>query len=117
MEDLLSGIGMLVLARTNLMAAISLAGTSSLATLLKGSTMTLPVPSRLDLLNSVLALMRNCSHFGSGFGLVCGGRATNGSGSSSGALKAGEEGLGPESGAPFAAAGGSVGSIDGGMVV
>lgn len=63
---------MVVLAFTNLMAAISLAGTSSLATLLKGSTMTLPVPSRLDLLKSVLALMRSCSHFGSGFGLASG---------------------------------------------
>lgn len=109
---------MLVLARTNLMAAISLAGTSSLATLLKGSTMTLPVPSRLDLLKSVLALMRSCSHFGSGFGLVCGGSATNGGSPGSGALEAGEEGLDPESGAPFAAAaGGSVEPIDGGMVV
>lgn len=107
---------MLVLARTNLMAAISLAGTSSLAILLKGSTMTLPVPSRLDLLKSVLALMRSCSHFGSGFGLVSG-RIGIESGSGFAALKGGDGGLDLESGAPFAAAaaGGSVESIDGGM--
>lgn len=109
---------MVVLARTNLMAAISLAGTSSLAILLKGSTMTLPVPSRLDLLKSVLALMRSRSHFGSGFGLVCGNDI--GSKSSSGALEGGGDGLGSGSGAPGApgsphTAGVSVGLIDRGM--
>lgn len=107
---------MVVLARTNLMAAISLAGTSSLAILLKGSTMTLPVPSRLDLLKSVLAVMRSCSHFGSGFGFVCGGISIR-SGFGSGALEGGDDdGLDSGSGAPFAVAGGSVESIDGGMV-
>lgn len=107
---------MVVLARTNLMAAISLAGTSSLAILLKGSTMTLPVPSRLDLLKSVLALMRSCSQFGSGFGFVCGGMSIR-SGFGSGALAGVDgDGLDSEPAASFAAAGGTVGSIDGGMV-
>lgn len=109
---------MVVLARTNLMAAISLAGTSSLAILLKGSTMTLLVPSRLDLLKSVLALMRRCSHFGSGFGLVCGNDI--GSGFGSGTLEGGDDGLDPGSGAPGApgspdAVGVSVESADGSM--
>lgn len=117
LDDSLSGIGMVVLARTNLMAAISLAGTSSLAILWKGRTMTLPVPSRLDLLKSVLALMRSCSHFGSGFDLVSG-RMGIESGSGLAALKGGDGGSDLESGAPLAAAvaGGSVKSIDGDMV-
>lgn len=108
---------MVVLALTNLIAAISLAGTSSLAILLKGSTITLPVPSSLDLLKSVLALMRSCSHLGSGFGLVCGG-TTIGSGFGSGALEAGDDGVGSGAGAPFAAAcaGASVELVGGGMI-
>lgn len=107
--DSLSGTGMVVLARTNLMAAISLAGTSSLAILLKGSTTTLPVPSRLDLLKSVLAMMRSCSHFGSGLGLVA--AATTGSGFGSGPMGGCVE-LESGSGAPNVA-GGSAESIDG----
>jgi hypothetical protein len=48
------------------MAAISFAGTSSLAILLKGSSMTLPDPSAGDRLMSLLAARRSLSAVGSG---------------------------------------------------
>jgi hypothetical protein len=57
---------MVVLARTNSMAAISFAGTSSLAILLKRSSMTLPDPSAGDRLMSLLAARRSLSAVGSG---------------------------------------------------
>jgi hypothetical protein len=57
---------MVVFARTNSMAAISFAGTSSLAILLKGSSMTLPDPSPGDRLMNLHAASRSLSAVGSG---------------------------------------------------
>lgn len=60
---------MLVWARINSIATISLAGTLSLAILFKGSTITLPVPRRRDFLKRVLAVIRSWSHLGRALGL------------------------------------------------
>lgn len=65
---LLLRTGTVVFVRTDLIAAISLAGASNLRVLLKGNSMTLP-SAGLDLdggLTSLLAAMRSLSHVGIG---------------------------------------------------
>lgn len=72
-----------MLARTKFMAAISVTETFNLATLLKGSTITLYGPCRRGQFKSALALMRSRSHLGSGDGSVstsCGSGGTGGGG-------------------------------------
>lgn len=77
-DSLLLGTGIDVLARTKFITAISVTETLSLATLLKGSTITLYGPCRRGQFKSALALMRSRSHLGSGDGSVSTSRCSGG---------------------------------------